>query len=98
MECSAGSDASKKLFSLTTQDSPFHIPDEGIPSSRRRQAESSSALTINLASIAVDKYSLSSNLSTEHRLLTSPDIYNIAVLFPRTVLFLEKAHSLLQDK
>ncbi|KAJ9088766.1 exocyst subunit [Entomophthora muscae] len=95
---SAGSDASKKLFSLTTQDSPFHIPDEGIPAIRRRQDISNSALTINLASIAVDKYSLSSNLSTEHRLLTSPDIYNIAVLFPHTVLFLDKVQSLLQDK
>ncbi|KAI0216777.1 exocyst subunit [Massospora cicadina] len=91
---SAGSDAAKRLF--TPHGSHLPILEGGSPA--RRPPASGSALTINLASIAVDKYSLASNLSTEHRLLTAPDIYNIAVLFPHTLNFLKRAQLFLNDR
>lgn len=108
---SAGSDVSKRIFDFATQDSPFQIPNDGLSSlnsNRLRNRDvfpenssnsaQANALTINLASIAVDKYSFSSKLSTEHRLLTSPDIYNISLLFPHTMVFFDRAQTLLHLK
>ncbi|KAI9297402.1 hypothetical protein K502DRAFT_323305 [Neoconidiobolus thromboides FSU 785] len=107
---SAGSNYSKKLFSLSN-DNEFQIPgieNENINmefllnsnqfNNINNYQNHNSTLNINLASIAVDKFSLSSKLATEHRLLISPDIYNISILFPLTVSFFERAQELLHFK